>query len=57
VLEKRPRASAEIEPTSVVPVDRHADSIGACDVIRGAGDEKRARWVDAQRIERESIRL
>jgi hypothetical protein len=57
VLDKRPGTAAEIHATSVVPVDRHADSMGACDVIRRAGDEKRARRVDVQRLERELIRL
>jgi hypothetical protein len=57
VLDKRPGAAAEIYATSIVPVHRHANSIGACDVIRRAGDEKRARCVDVQRLEREPIRL
>jgi hypothetical protein len=43
VFDKRPDAAAEIYVTSIVPVHRHANSIGACDVIRRAGDEKRAR--------------
>ena len=34
-----------------------ANSICACDVIRRAGDEKRARCLDVQRLEREPIRL
>jgi hypothetical protein len=57
VLDKRPGATAEIYSTSVVPVHGHANSIGACDVIRRAGDEKRVRCVDVQRLEREPIRL
>jgi hypothetical protein len=57
VLDKRPGAAAEIYATSVVPVHAQANSIGACDVIRRAGDEKRARCVDVQRLEREPIRL
>jgi len=57
VLDKRPGAAAEIYATSVVPEHGHANSIGACDVIRRAGDEKRARCVDVQRFEREPIRL
>ena len=57
VLDKRSGAAAEIQATPVVPVHGHANSIGACDVIRRAGDEKRVRCVDAQRVEREPIRL
>jgi hypothetical protein len=57
VLDKRPGAAGEIDATSVVPVHGHANSIGACDVIRRAGDEDRAYCVDLQRLEREPIRL
>ena len=57
MLDKWPGAAAEIYATSVVPVHGYANSIGACDVIRRAGDEKRARCDDVQRLEREPIRL
>ena len=57
MLDKRPGAAAEIYAASVVPVHGHANAIGACDVIRRAGDEKRARCVDVHRLEREPIRL
>ena len=57
MLEKRPGAAAEIEAAAIVPIDRHANSTRACDVIRRTGDEQRACRVHSQRIEGESIRL
>jgi hypothetical protein len=57
VLDERAGAAGEIQATSVVPVHGHANSIGARDVIRRAGDEKRARRFEAQRFEREPIGL
>jgi hypothetical protein len=57
VLDKRPGTAAEIYATSVVPVHGHANSIGACDVIRQArtshaqsriGSRSR-RWTSMQR--------
>jgi hypothetical protein len=57
VLDKRPGGAAEIEAATVVPIDRHANSTRACDVIRRAGDEQRACRLDSQRIEGESIWL
>ena len=57
MLDKRPGVAAEIQPASVVPVHGHANAIGACDVSRRAGDEKRARCVEVHLLERESIRL
>jgi hypothetical protein len=52
LLDKRPGAAAEVYTTSVVPVHAQANSIGARDVIRRAGDEKRARCVDASSASR-----
>ena len=56
MLDKRPSATAEICATSVVPAHGHANSIRACDVIQRAGNKRRARCVDIQRLEREPIR-
>ena len=57
MLDERPGAATEIQAAPVVPVHGHADSSGACDVVRRAGDEKRARRLEAQRVEREPIGL
>ena len=57
VLDKRPGAATELQAAPVVPVHRHADAIGAGDVVRRAGDEQRAFRVEAQRLEREPVRL